>query len=333
MALSDTTDDMELKIIDYNETYHDALFAYMKRTFLTYKDSYINYCIEESSGRQPSKLVVDENNVIRGCHLYYCTRACINGEIIDTQWGHDTYLDKDARPLIGPEFILDLYKIKEFGVGLTEVASKINKILKKVFFPGVFNYYTINYFLPQGILMKLLPIKRKKTNYPDKVVCRGVSFSKAGQSDELLYPNNGFWYQGINDIDFVRDSFFLNKRFFNNDVYKYHVYFSNMYGKESYFVVRDSEYRGIPALTISDFRYNPNSPKMTKNIIDAVHRIAAKNGIGIVYFVSGDRNMDKSISKMLHYKTPMEFVTANKIPASSTFSLTGGDSDMDFLKI
>jgi hypothetical protein len=113
----------QCRVIDYNDEWRSALGTYMRKRFPSYVDKYIEYCLDHSADHTPSKIVVNEKNEIVGCHLFYCTKALINGEEVETQWGHDTYLDEEYRKVIGVEFLLARKAIPSFGLGLSEVNS------------------------------------------------------------------------------------------------------------------------------------------------------------------------------------------------------------------
>ena len=115
----------QIQIIDYSDEWRSKLRDYLKKTFLSYSEAYIEYSLDHSTDRVPSKIVINSGGEIVGCHLYYCTKAIIKGEEIETQWGHDTYLNKDYRSSFGLDFMLYIHSIKGFGVGLSGINKKI----------------------------------------------------------------------------------------------------------------------------------------------------------------------------------------------------------------
>ena len=304
----------QYRIVEYTRAWHEKLFLYMHKTFPTYSKEYIEYGIEKSSGIVPSLLVVNNKEEVVGCHLYYCTKALLNDEVMDTQWGHDTYLDQDYR--------------KEAGVGLTETNAKMRKLMKSVFLKGVFNYYTITPLIICSPLQKLLRTKKKVKDVPC-ITINGHTFRRVHSTEEMTIPNGGFWFKGYNNLDFIRDAEFLNHRFFDCKVHNYKIYASD----DSYFVVRESSYRGMPAMMLSDFRYNPADFESTTYLLKAIRKLALNSGYGILYFVCGDKNVDQFFKRRIHYKTPMDFITSYKISSETTFTLSGGDSDAEFLKV
>lgn len=314
------------KIVDYSEEWKDLLRIYMRKTFPTYSDAYIDYSLSHSDGRVPTKIVICDNDIV-GCHFYYCTKAYINGEEVETQWGHDTYLDEEYRKEIGVDFALMRKKQPSFGVGITEVNKKLNKLMKNVFLVGVYNYYTITPYIILSPIQKILHIKK---NIKDINVLKVNSylFKRVSSPEDMKIPNNGFWYKDYYNLDFVRDESFLNERFFNSGVHDYHIYTFEY----SYFVARVSTYRGIPSLILSDFRYDPYDFESANNILKAVIKLANKSGLGIIIAVCGDKRIDNFFKKRIHHKTSLDFICSYKVNPESSFSLSGGDSDAEFLK-
>lgn len=315
------------KIVTYTPQWRGALRKYMHKVFESYSDAYIDYCLDHAGGRNPSLLAVNEKEEIVGCHLYYCTKALVNGEEIETQWGHDTYLNEEYRKEIGVDFLLARKKIPAFGVGLTKTNTKMRKLMKSVFLKGVFNYYTITPAILLSPFQKLFHLKTAVTNV-DSVVVSETIFKRVYSSDSVRIPNGGYWYKGYYDLDFIRDAKFLDYRFFKCAVHDYRVYATD----EAYFVVRLSSYRGMPALMLSDYRYNPAQQQLADAIMKAVLKLARLSGLGIVYFVCGDKRIDSFFKHRMCLKTPMDFITSYNIAENTSFVLSGGDSDAEFLK-
>ena len=315
------------RVVRYSEEWRSPLKSYMRRTFPTYSEAYIDYCLSQSSGDEPSLLAVNDKNEVIGCHLYYCTKAMIKGELVSIQWGHDTYLDEEYRKDLGVDFLLARKKIPAFGVGLTETNVKMRKLMKSVFLNGVYNYYSVTLSILLYPIQRLFSTKSALKNI-DCIKVKDKTYQKVHSSDDITIPNGGFWYKNFLELDFVRDAAFLEYRFFQCKVHNYWVYASD----DSYFVVRYSTYRCIPALMLSDFRYNPAKPESANILIKAVLKLARKSKLGIVFFVCGDKNVDNFFNRKIHYKTHIDFMTSYNITPDTTFSLCGGDSDAEFLK-
>lgn len=317
------------EIISYTVLWREKLHVYLRKVYPSYSNEYIDYCIDHSSDRLPSLIVINEENDIVGCHLYYCTKAMVCGEVIETQWGHDTFLDKPYRASMGLDLMLATHSNKGFGVGLTDVNEKIQKLLKDVFFKGVFNYYLLTWkviLIPVQLLFKWKPVIKT----PEKVRVGKYIFRRVKDANAINIPNDGFWNKDILDIDFIRDSSFINDRFLNNKVHKYYLYTLDIDKDTCYFVVRQTYYRGIPAIALSDYRYT--NYRMLNYIMRAVIHIGYISNLGVVVFLSGDDNMDKVVRGRFHYRTKEDFVTNMHLKPTLTYMVTGGDSDADFLK-
>ena len=314
-------------VITFSEEWRDRLQSFMRSVFPQYSANYIDYCIKQAKDITPSILVVNNEGEIVGCHLYYCTKAIVNGKVIETQWGHDTFLKEQYRKEGGVDFLLARKRIPSFGLGLTETNAKLRKLMKSVFFRGVYNYYIITPYICFSPIQKLFHINNK-IKEEGSISIKSHLFKQVYSSSEMPIVNNGFWYKGYYEIDFVRDADYLDYRFFKCNVHRYIVYAS----EDSYFVVRESSYKGMPALMLSDFRYNPAKKDSVNVLLKAVLKLARKSHLGIVYFVCGDINVEQFFKNKIHYKTHLDFITSYKISPDASFSLTGGDSDADFLK-
>lgn len=315
------------KIIDYTIEWKDALRTYMRLRFLDYSNEYLEYCLDNSLGRGYSKIVINSNSEVVGCHLYYFTKVLINNEEIETQWGHDTYLDKEYRKDIGVDFLLVRSKIPAFGLGLTETNAKIRKLLKSIFFKGVYTYYT---FTPFFFLSPLQKYLKSRINVVDisYVKVKNHIFHRVYSVSQINVPNNGYWNKGIVSLDFNRSADFIEKRFIKCNVHDYRVYAS----QDSYFVVRASSHRGIPALLLCDYRYDPSKPDSLAILYKAVKKIARRSRFGVLYFICGDKNIEEYTKRGFLFKSPVDFISSYKISPDISFMLTGGDSDIELIK-
>ena len=320
------------KIIDYSDKWREGLKMYMHKVFPNYTDDYVQYCLNHSTDRVPSKLVLNDNDEIVGCHLYFCTKALVNGEEIETQWSHDTHVDEAYRLEVGMELMSVTHTIKGYGLGLTEMADKIQrKIFKNKFFEAK-NYYIINWKVFLSPIQKLLGIKPELCDM-DAFKANNCSFKRIENANDINIPPNGYWFKGYRDIEFIRDANFINERFLNCKVHPYILYANETDNNPCYFVVRTTSYRGMPAITLCDYRYVNNSQETLSCILKAVKEIAIKSNIGIILFMCGDVNMDKILKNSFHFSKPVSFVSNRKIDnINMSFIVTGGESDADFLK-
>jgi hypothetical protein len=318
------------RIINYSKEWRDRLRSYMVSRFPIHTEAYIDYCIDHSDNHVPSKLVLNDEDAIVGCHLFYATKVMLNGEVQDTLWGHDTLVDEAYRAEAGWPLVLSIQAVKgRFGLGLTEMNIKIHKQLKFVFFEGVYTYYTITRKVFLTPFQKRCPDRIRLYDKETLKVGKHL-FRRVLDAETLTIPCNGFWFNGSRDIDFIRDALFLNDRFVRNRVHNYYMYACEEEGDVCYVVVRQASYRGLPALTLCDFRYS--NAAMVPLILRAAKKLAVKSQLGIVLFVCGDVNVDNAMKRTLHFKKPMAFVGNRKLSADMTYCITGADSDADFLR-
>ena len=316
----------ELKIVDFTQDWRCGLRDYMRKTFPEYSDSYIDYCLDNSTGTVPSKLVVTGNGEVVGCHLYYCTKAMINGEEVETQWGHDTYLDEEYRKIIGVDFAIVRRDIPAFGVGLTDVNKKMSKLMKRIFLKGTYLYYALTPWIIFSPFQKMFHLNNAVAA-GESIKVKGKVYRRVTDVRDLDIPNGGYWYKDCHNLDFKRDKEFLERRFLKCKVHEYILYSSG----NSYFVVRKSSYRGMPAIMLSDFRYDPKEENSITYLMHAVRKFAIKSHVGIVRFVCGDSEVEDYMKGRLHHKTPLDFITSYKDLKDATYTLCGGDSDADFV--
>ena len=319
------------KIVDYTSEYRESLKLYLKNTFPDYSEAYLDYCLDLSDEACPSMVVLNEKDEIVGCHLYFPTRMILNGKICETEWGHDTFLNQEYRAKMGLDLVFKINSKKGLGIGLSETQKEISKKFKHVFFDGVFNYYFVNRKCIHSLIQLLFRIKPTLV-LPNIIEVDGLRFSRISNVKDMSIPDNGYWYRDNLNIDFVRDENFINTRFLRNKVNEYALYALSGGKKMMYFVVRPIICHNIPAITLSDFRYDIEHPKSIEIIFKAINKIAALSNLGLISFVAGDKNVNYYFKKKLHYKKRLDFISMMKIPKDSSFSVTGADSDSDFLK-
>lgn len=326
------------KIQQYTTSYKEKLKEYLQKVFPQYSNSYINYCIQNAKGKdleqQDSLIVLDEKDNIRGCHLYYNTKAKIHGKITSVCWGHDTHLDANYRHKT--TFPRKISEIDAFGIGLSKINKEIQKHYGILFFEGLFNYAKININFFYALILRLLKTKELEFLSLKEIEVGNNTFQKIENVDDLNITNNGYWNEGVIDVDFVRDSDFFKNRFFENNVYKYSIYQikheNNSYSP--YFVVRPIVFKGFHALFLVDFRYDLSKPNQLRTILKAVNKLAKRNNFGIVFLTSNDKNILKTYNRFSCLKSPLDFYAKGrfkKLVNANTF-ITAADSDVDFIR-
>lgn len=324
------------RIIRFSERHKKPLSSYLQKTFLHYSDAYIEYCVAMADAKdeneEPTLLVIDGNDKIVGCHMFFNTKAMIYGKVTNVRWGHDSFLDKDFRHKTN--FPKVISGIDAFGIGLSKVNKKIQKHYNILFFNGLFNYVILNKKITTSIINRLTKKVELFVAYKE-VVAKGMCFELAEKEEVIHIPNHGYWNKDYVDIDFVRDEDFLGNRFFNNKVHRYYVYHSlnNKSVDECYFVVRLISFKGFQALSIVDFRYNLNIPSQLGHILDAAKILAKKNNIGMCFLVSNDSNVSR-FYKFNWIKSRIDLYAKGQFKKfkNARILITAADSDVDFLR-
>ena len=297
----------------------------------TFSDDYIRYivsCTGYKEGEIPSFIVIDENDHIVGCNLFYQTTALINGKEVKTAWGHDTYLNEEFRHDLGLDFTLQIFSTPHFGIGLSDINRKLQHKMKTTFWYDLYNYCFPTACLPISLIAKPKMVKVK-----DKITINDHIFRQIDVAAEIAILNNGFWYKHTKDIDFIRDEEFFERRFFNNPAYTYYVY--QLEGSYCYFVVRYVVFKGVPTLYVVDYRYDPGYTEQMSMILKAATKLANQSWLGMVLFMSNDRLvanlMDK---KLLKLKKSTDYVAMRslKLNDKMTSFVTAADSDVDFMR-
>lgn len=323
----------DIRIIPYNSVYREKLFSYLKKISPSSSEEYIDYCICKSDGDIPSIIVINENDDIVGCHLHFTTRIYAKGLETVVAWGHETYLNEDCRGAVGLEFVLTINRANTLGIGYTEINSEIQKKLKQnTLLYTVFNYFLLNIYFPLGLIKKVLRCNSSPLKKIETIEAGGICFKLITNSNDLLIPNEGYWFKNSVEYDLIRDKQFLDYRFINNDVFDYYVYeYHNNNCESCYFVVRSILYRGIPTLLLVDYRYNGN-PKLMANILKAVKKLAYKNCIGVIQTTGGMKEVEDVFDSKLCIKRPAQAMIHKSLkPMSSDYiSITPADSDVDF---
>jgi hypothetical protein len=319
------------KIINYNTSYKNKYYLYIKSIISNKCEEYINYCIDKAEGDWPSLMVIDENDNIVGCHMFFPTRV-FGKEEIPIAWGHDTFLDEDFRSSAGLDFVIATTGDNTMGIGLSEINRKIQKKLKKtVLLDTVYNYFLIDLFFPLGIVKKMLMSKVPSLKRMD-VIKTGVSFKLVNNANEILVPNNGYWFKNKIEYDLLRNQDFINYRFIYNKVFKYFVYeYHNDRENSCYFVVRPILYRGIPAILLVDYRFW-GGEELMKFILCAVKKIARRNCIGLIQTTGGIKEVEDVFCSRSCIKRHGDALIHKSLGPSPSdhISITPADADVDF---
>ena len=324
---------MEYNIIRYSKEYKEKTERYLHKISPEFSCEYIQYNIEHSDSVEESQkpfLILNSHGEIVGCHFYYPVKAFIKGKEVTTCWGHDTYVDEEYRESCSIEFILKINRVPAFGIGVSDKNKSIQKSIRTAFIPGLYTYCFANYY---SILLGLFTKKRIE-NYksPSVTKVKNFVFERVEKSSEILYLNNGYWYKDVNDVDFIRDKEYLDDRFFNNKAFNYYTY--TVRGKALYFVVRPILFRGLPMLSLVDYRYDVSDNITVHEIIKASQKIAKQNQLAGVVLVCNDKQLKESWKGKLSIKRETTLLANKylKLSSDTTTFVTSADADVDYLR-
>lgn len=326
------------KIIDYSIEYQQKLKLFMKAHNPSFSDTYIDFLVENAwndKHEDPAIIVVDDNDNIVGEHLFFYTKAMINGVEQSVRWSHDTFLEEEARRYIGLDFVLNINQKKDcFGIGLSDVNKKITKKLKKVYWAPIYSFLIPSSYSVLSGIKRIWGIKpNKRLNRINKIIVNDSIFESINTVKDLKIPNNGYWGGDSGyDIEFVRDEDYLRKRFFQNQVHKYLFYhlLSNSEFDEAYFVVRPIIHKGFKTLLVSDFRYNTTQPKQLQHMLKAIKKLAQKNGCGIIYMITSEHALYQMLKKKFWIrKRPGDFTFSSSFVTKDNYSVMANIADSD----
>ena len=330
---------MSARIIPITEEFRSSLAEYMHIIYPLYSQKYINFDINEAIAgnheQNTSFIVINDKNDIVGCHLSFSTKAWIHGKEITAIWGHDTYLDSEYRRELGMDLILEIAAYKYgFGVGLTEINYKIQKLIRSnIFVDGVRKYCLLSPWIIWRKIIHFIRVASSTPTMPISIRVDNVTFTRCHTPKDINIPNDGYWNRDICEVDFIRDENFLNKRFFLNPVHRYDVY--TLKGEKCYFVLRPVLFKDVYALMVVDFRYDYTKPELIHTIFKAAQKVCNQKRLGAILFTTSNKIV-KSLfdNNKLCRSYPVAFVGGKKNISSkdSLVYLTAADSDDEFHK-
>ena len=326
----------EYRIIDYSIEYQQKLKDFLRLHNPSFSDTYIDFLVDnawDENHEDPAILVVDEENNIVGEHLFFYTKAKINGTEKNVKWGHDTFLEESARKHIGLDFVIEINNRKDcFGIGLSEINQKITKKINRAVFYPVFSMLKFNFYIlfdiPKRFLSKRTSVD---VSFPNEFNVNGVSFEKVTDIGSLSIPNNGYWgdEKGY-DIEFKRDETYLQKRFFQNPVFEYTVYRIVTDKGHGYFIVRPILYKGFKALSVVDYRYDVSRQGCLNTLTKAFSVLAEKTRCGILSVVTTEKAVYKKMKSSQWVKVRIGDMTfAKRYVNKDNYSVLATIADPD----
>ena len=331
------------EIINYQSSYYEKLLFFYKKTWnkRVHAEDYLIYRLFKISDNpldiEKNLLAITDDDEIVGCNLFLPAKAMIFGEEHTIYWSNDTFVEEKYRGDLSMELVLKTNKTKRlFGFGMTPINRKIQKKLKTNFIAETNIYFVINRWVIKIFLYKLkvtLPEKTELRTIPDKIIVKGDVFELVKHAKDVSVPNNGYWNKGKLDIEMKRDFDYFNHRFFNN--YNTYYFYQKKDGwKKSYFILRKIvSGKGIPAISLVDFRYDLDDFCEYLKILHAVNKFAVINRIPMV--TNRSTILDKKIRFYpfaIRNDNKSEIVTNIKNILSPSIFITSSDSDADLMK-
>lgn len=325
-------------IIRINQKYRETLITYLHKIYPDKTDVYAKYCADTAIDVEDAQslLVINNQNQIVGCHLFFETKAMIKGEERRVLWGHDTFLNPEFRNELGLEFVFEIASVKDqFGYGLSDVNRKIQKRMPMIAFigNGMRKYCFFNPWVLWGGVKRIFCLSHIPSAMPETVAVKNRKFILCSSTSQMEFHNGGYWNRSNMDVDFIRDEAFMNHRFFFNPVHRYYVYASEQ--SDSYFVARPIIFKGFNALFVVDFRYDMSCPEMFDFIFDAAEKLSRQLHMGVMMFTTNDPLAEKRYATSKWCRTKYVDLIANKkngVNSQSTMLVTAADSDGEFHK-
>lgn len=327
------------KIIHYKPEYYNLLKEYYIKTWperpIEYFEYKINEIPEDADDLHENLIVFDDNAKIVGCNFFFPTWALVLGNETKIYWSHDTIIDEEYRGDLGMELMLAIQGANKFGAGLSSINYKIQKRMKTPFLGTEHSYVKLNALSPFSMVYRRLN-KGFSFNERNMVRADGYEFKLIKDIRQLTIPNKGYWFNVESDVEFIRDAYFIDKRFLHN-FNKYYLYAHDDKDghTDMYFVLRITRRKGFPVLSIIDFRYDMNNKKALKVVINAANKLARKNGIPFTLLCT-TMIVDKSLYTFKLKDNSCAAVLGPKklkLPNPSSIVFTMADADADFQTI
>lgn len=325
----------EYRIINYEEKFSSKLRTYLKTIHSELSEEYISFCVDNliRNDNSPSLLVIDREENIVGCHLFFFSEMMKRGQTNEVLWGHETYLNKECRKYIGLDFVLKIKKYKGAGIGLSEINTKIQNKLHGNFLEGLYQYIIPSFYIFKTVFWRIFKIKPSiSLSAPNVIDVKEGKFILVQKPEAFQEYNNGYWCNGHVDADFKRGRDYISYRFFNN-VKKYYVYqlMTRQNTANCYFVVRPIIYKGFQMLSVVDYRYRMGEENFN-TVLKAAEKIALRNKIGALYLMSSDPYLQNN--KRIKYtsvKWSTQIITS-RIEKKESYLVTSAEADVDFQK-
>ena len=329
-----------MQTISYSLQLHDELFEYMRKVYPHRNDSYLQWWIGniDVAGNDcwNKCCVVKDGEIIIGCTTVNEVEIQ-NGEKREKYYLQaNTIVSEEYR---GKGLSRQIYQCYNYSnwmtLGFTDIAWKIQPKYVKNFTPikPVRIYITFNFKVLGQLFNRLFKSNKKDDKsffMPEQIKAKNNElFVKVSDVGQIDVPKSGRW---IGDkVELVRDSDYLNKRFFN--IYcanRYGVYRYEKDGKlEGYIVLRKMHYASLDLVSVVDYRFMDCHDE--RRAFVAANKLAKKNNIGFVFGMSSRKYGVLGTPILFRARKLLNCAVGTKEIDFSDMLVTSADSDLDFV--
>lgn len=335
---------MEIQTIHYTPEWHDRLLAYMQSVYPHRNSEYLNWWITNLDNAgftywEKSPLILENGNHIIGCTTVNPI-SIVNQNNTESLfcWGNTIISPNHRGKGISKGIYNERNKFKNWlAIGITDIGWKVQLKYVNTFTP----LRPINVYIGVNRQIVILSLKRifhisnsslSAVSFPLKLKINGHDeIRRINNVSEMEIPINGYWTG--DDIEFVRDRVFIQKRFF--DIYcaeRYGIYQYLSNGQcIGYVILRKTRYKGFDMISLVDYRFHTRKDEL--HAFKVASKIAKLNRIGLVIAFSS-RDYGNSLM-------PLVFKTKKKVSCATGYKdyadkfndvlITSGDSDLDFV--
>lgn len=334
---------MEIQYIHYTPEWHDRLLAFMLSVYPHRNAEYLKWWIDnlDKAGSEywdKSPLILESGNQIVGCTTVNPI-SIINRNNTESFfcWGN-TIISPNQR---GKGISKEIYNERNLfnnwlAIGITELAWKIQLKYVTTFTPlrPINVYIGVNRKIVAQLLKKLFRVSNSslsEVSFPLQLKINGHDeIRRIKNVSEMEIPSDGNWMG--DDVEFVRDEAFIQKRFF--DIYcaeRYGVYQYMSKDKSiGYVILRKTRYKGFEMISLVDYRFHSRKDELQAFKVAA--KVARLNHIGLVLALSS-RDYGNRLTSLLIKMKKLNCATGCKDYADqfNDTLFTSADSDLDFV--
>ena len=346
---------MELK--PYAPEYFDKLLRFIQKEYpernrieelLRYR---LYHLPPKETDWQQNAIIVDDNNEIIAANMYLPTRLVIGDETVDGVWSYDTmvtahFRNSDASVLLMAD---TLFRQNCFGLGLSDINTKIQKKIKTRFVGDLASYMRINLRstgwlrLCLGITSIKNWVAKKSENrclFPETISIGTRNFCRVYDEKAIAEPEGEIWNRDARIVEFSRSHAFLKKRFLNFPK-EYAIYLltdieisAETDSNSVYFVCRVGRLHGIRVLHLVDYRFKLNRPDNFGLILKAAHRLTCQLHLEATVVRCSLPSLTPILyrHRFLIKKSGTAITCRIKWPDDYTVFVTSADSDHDFYR-